>query len=107
MHIKETFSIYCLENPSKYEGKVEIVVDPSLGKTDDLSGQYIIVKQSHYTYNYNVKLDSQEANNRGGAGNSPREAVKGKVVDGAKNLFEKSKELFKKKDKETKGEGKN
>ena len=104
---KETFTIYNLDNPSQCEGSVEIVVDPSLTKKDDLSGQYIIVKQSHYTYNYNVKLDSQEENSRGGGGSSPREAVKDKVVDGAKNLFEKSKDLFKKKDKQTKDEGKN
>ena len=72
---------------------------------DDLSGQYIIVViQSAYKYEYNIKLDSQDANCakealRGG-GNSPREAVKGKIVDGAKNLFDKSKDLFKKKEKE-------
>ena len=102
---KETFSIYPVENPSEYEGKVELVVDPNLTMKDDLSGQYIIVViQSVYKYEYNIKLDSQDANCakealRGG-GNSPREAVKGKIVDGAKNLFDKSKDLFKKKEKE-------
>lgn len=101
---KETFNFSPVEHPNQYEGKVELVVDPNLTMKDDLSGQYIIVVQSGYKYEYNIKLDSQDANCakealRGG-GNSPREAVKGKIVDGAKNLFDKSKDLFKKKEKE-------
>ena len=100
---KETFNFSPVEHPNQYEGKVELVVDPNLTMKDDLSGQYIIVVQSGYKYEYNIKLDSQDANCAKEAlrgGGAPSDRVKEKVAETAKNLFDKSKDLFKKKEKE-------
>ena len=93
---KETFDIYPKNNPSKKLGSVVLVINPELTAKDDLSSQSLIVKAYGQTYNHGVKTEKQNGNKSKGGGS---ESVVDKAKEGAKDLFNKGKNLFKKKDK--------
>ena len=93
---KETFDIYQKSNPSKKVGSVVLVINPELTAKDDLTSQSLVVKAFGQTYNHGVKTEKQNGNkSKGGDMND----VVDKAKEGAKNLFNKGKNLFKKKDK--------
>ena len=93
---KETFDIYQKSNPSKKVGSVVLVINPELTAKDDLTSQSLVVKAFGQTYKHGVKTEKQNGNkSKGGDMND----VVDKAKEGAKNLFNKGKNLFKKKDK--------
>lgn len=93
---KETFDIYQKSNPSKKVGSVVLVINPELTAKDDLTPQSLVVKAFGQTYNHGVKTEKQNGDkSKGGDIND----VVDKAKEGAKNLFNKGKNLFKKKDK--------
>lgn len=93
---KETFDIYQKSNPSKKVGSVVLVINPELTAKDDLTSQSLVVKAFGQTYNHGVKTEKQNGNKSTGGDIND---VVDKAKEGAKNLFNKGKNLFKKKDK--------
>lgn len=92
---KETFDIYA-KCDGKKVGSVVLIIDPSLKGKDDLSSQTMTVKAYGSTQKYNVKNEKQEDSGSKGSDSGDEN-----IVDKAKNkanvLFNKGKNLFKKK----------